>query len=277
MEEATRLKRIADRKRLEQQQHPDPVDADDQNDQNAQDDQNAQNAPFDSIEEQLLFSLTGQAVPNVPNNLPNNQNQQAENGQSEPSAQQPQKNKPTQSKRKKNYISAEDKRKSMSYGLEAARAKARGKPMRQKRKLKAKKSEVSDAEADGDGKLTKKRKTQGKGRARQHDVVDLDDLFSTNVVGTAHESSLLPGIPAMAEKDKQKALTQLVATIPSEDQSKAKSDKQIILDSTRKFTNPARSDGQGGWKIKGMLTSLYHYQVWLFLFHAPETKLTVQK
>jgi hypothetical protein len=273
MQENARLKRIADRRRLEQQQHPDPVDADDQDDQDhddqngqsAQNDQNAQNVPIDSIEDQLFVSLTGQAVPNEPDNLPNDPNQQAENGQSGPSAQQPQKNKPTQPKRKKkNYISAEEKRKSLSYGLDIARAKAKGKSMKPKqpgRKRKAKKSESTDADAEGAGPPTKKKKTQRKGIAQQHGVDNLDDLFSANVVANANANSSQSEIPAMVGKDKGKALTRLVAGIPSANQSEAKSDKQKVLHSSKQFTNPARSDGQGGWKIKGLQTSLFHYQV----------------
>ncbi|KAI3000681.1 hypothetical protein CBS147346_6871 [Aspergillus niger] len=68
-------------------------------------------------------------------------------------------------------------------------------------------------------------------------------------------------IPELKNKDKMKALTHLVASLPSADQQEAKSDKRSIIAATRNFTNVPRSDGKSGWRLKGLNTSLYHYQV----------------
>lgn len=294
MQDEARKRRVEKRRQLEMQrqrseanglddqddqddedEHDEQNGQNDQNDQNAQNGQNKQNRHnglIDPADNELFVSLTEHLAQSEPGNPPpNGQDQQGGNGHTGPSAQQPKSKAPQSKRRKQNRITAAEKRKSMSYGLEAARAQAKGKPLRAKasRKRKANPPEPTEAETEGAGQPDKKKKKQKRGKAPQHDF-DLDDLFSANVVTNAHESSSMSEIPKMIGKDKQKALTQLVASIPSENQAEAKSDKQIILDSSRKFTRPARSDGQGGWKIKGLLSSLHHYQVWLpFLFYTP--------
>ena len=108
-----------------------------------------------------------------------------------------------------------------------------------------------------------KRLKRGNSKEKEY----LEALLASRIIPDAHENASLAAIPDSVDRDKMKALTRLVATIPSADQEEAKSDKKKILQATRKFTSPARSDGKLGWKLKGLNTSLYHYQVREFIPH----------
>ena len=154
----------------------------------------------------------------------------------------------------------------MQLGLDKALTKTR-KPGPQKG---SRKGSSRTAPNTGSGE-NRKRKRDGENRAPRTsdddsgDNVDgsdlLDSLLHTDVVAEAHTSAALPEIPGFSERDKGKALAQLLASIPAADQQEAKSDRNKVLQATRKITTKAKSDGKGGWKIKGLNTSLYHYQV----------------
>ncbi|GMG26018.1 unnamed protein product [Aspergillus oryzae] len=124
--------------------------------------------------------------------------------------------KKTTRKKRQNKISAEEKRRSMQFGLDVVL----GKP-----------------------------------------EFDLESLLASNIIEDAHVNSALPAAPGFTERNKEKALLQLIAEIPTKEQEQAKDDKRKILEATKKFNNSARSDCKGGWKVKGMKTSLYNYQV----------------
>ncbi|PYH38842.1 putative SNF2 family helicase [Aspergillus neoniger CBS 115656] len=154
--------------------------------------------------------------------------------------------------RRQNRISADEKRKSKELGLAAvlAQQKKRGPSTRAPRK---RKERGLDNAIPGPSKKAK-RGTLGSKKY-------LEALLSSTIVADAHANASLDAIPELKNKDKMKALTQLVASLPSADQQEAKTDKKSIIIATRKFTNIPRSDGKSGWRLKGMNTSLYHYQV----------------
>lgn len=64
-----------------------------------------------------------------------------------------------------------------------------------------------------------------------------------------------------ATRKRKQTLTDLVATMVASDRAKAKSDTELTKEATKNFEHLVRSDGSGGWKIKGLKTSLYYYQV----------------
>lgn len=154
--------------------------------------------------------------------------------------------------RRQNRISADEKRKSKELGLAVilAQQKKRGPSRRAPRK---RKERGLDMAISGPSKKAK-RGTLGPKKY-------LEALLSSTIVADAHANASLDAIPELKNKDKMKALTQLVASLPSADQQEAKTDKKSIIIATRKFTNVPRSDGKSGWRLKGMNTSLYHYQV----------------
>ncbi|GMF76769.1 unnamed protein product [Aspergillus oryzae] len=151
--------------------------------------------------------------------------------------------KKTTRKKRQNKISAEEKRRSMQFGLDVVLGKVDKKKSGKKRK------------ASG---LTGPTKRSRKGKEPEF---DLESLLASNIIEDAHVNSALPAAPGFTERNKEKALLQLIAEIPTKEQEQAKDDKRKILEATKKFNNSARSDCKGGWKVKGMKTSLYNYQV----------------
>lgn len=160
--------------------------------------------------------------------------------------------KPQPKKRRQNRISAEEKRKSKELGLAVVLARQKKREM-SKRAPRKRKDRGFDNGIAGPSKRPKR----GPLGTKKY----LESLLSSGVAEDAHVNASLDAIPASIDKNKMKALKRLVATIPSVDQKEAKSDKKKILEATRKFTCSPRSDGKLGWNIKGMKTSLYHYQV----------------
>ncbi|PWY77663.1 SNF2 family helicase [Aspergillus eucalypticola CBS 122712] len=155
-------------------------------------------------------------------------------------------------KRRQNRISAEEKRKSKELGLAVVLARQKKREM-SKRAPRKRKDRGFDNGIPGPSKRPKR----GPLGTKKY----LESLLSSGVVEDAHVNASLDAIPASIDKNKMKALKRLVATIPSVDQKEAKSDKKKFLEATRKFTCSPRSDGKLGWNIKGMKTSLYHYQL----------------
>lgn len=194
-------------------------------------------------------------------NQPSEQDHHVQNSLPEPSPQEPEQSKGPQTKRKRqNRITAEEKRRSMRYGFELARLEAQKGSGKGRRKRKRNDhSSTSVAEAEEPANEPRRRRARKRRQStKRHDYTG---LFTTDIVADAQVNSSLPEAPAMEGRVKAKALTQLVASIPSSDQNQMRSDKQAVLKASKSFTNTARIDGQGGWKVKGMLTSLYHYQV----------------
>jgi len=69
-------------------------------------------------------------------------------------------------------------------------------------------------------------------------------------------------LPMATGKKRKEFLASLIADIPLKDQKQANSDR-IDLDNAAKilWLRNVHPDGKGGWKMKGMKSSLYHYQV----------------
>ncbi|CAI7584066.1 unnamed protein product [Penicillium palitans] len=63
------------------------------------------------------------------------------------------------------------------------------------------------------------------------------------------------------EKNKQKAFREMIASIPVAEQAEARGDIAILNEATQTFNPSARSDGQGKWKVRGLLTPLMVNQV----------------
>lgn len=179
------------------------------------------------------------------------------------SSETPNRDKPTNKRRKTNRISAEERRGSQQLGLDIALSRA-------KRTGKQSFGETISGTRSLGGRPNRKRKMnignsvhgkpQNKKRRSKANDVDFGSLFQTDIIADAHESSTKP-VHTFTKKNKDSALAELIASIPTADRKDAVPDKRLILEATRKFTRPAKSDGNGGWRIKGMETSLYNYQV----------------
>ncbi|KAK5274505.1 hypothetical protein LTR99_004787 [Exophiala xenobiotica] len=159
----------------------------------------------------------------------------------------------------KNRINAKELREAMSAGLEAGQANGK-KPKRK-------------TQNDG-GQPRKRRQNPGpkkqpnkRGRkgGSKPNLTNLQSLGRTNVVDAARANADRPDMPTFTSKDKSKALNELIASIPTADQNSHSSERNAILEATKKFKGggrgAVRSDGQGGWKLRGMESSLYHHQL----------------
>lgn len=147
----------------------------------------------------------------------------------------------------KNRLTAQEKSEAMSAGLTHMEA---AKPKRKK--------------AQDKGEAPQKRKrSAATPRRRRPALNNLQSLGSTNIIGPAQANAERPDMPTFTSKDKSKALQELIASIPNSEQRLHSSEKNAILEASKKFDGRGaiRSDGQGGWKLRGMESSLYHHQL----------------
>ncbi|OJK01489.1 hypothetical protein ASPACDRAFT_26205 [Aspergillus aculeatus ATCC 16872] len=156
---------------------------------------------------------------------------------------------------RKNRLSAEEKRKSKKYGLNSVL-----KQMGQKTARKSRKRKSEDTTPDPEPVDAPKRK-KAKGFTTQASKEFLRTLITPNVIEDAHASASAQAMPEFGERDKEKAFRRMIASIPAADLAEAKSDHKQIINASRKFSKGVRKDGTGGYRIPGMRTSLYHYQL----------------
>ncbi|CAI7582283.1 unnamed protein product [Penicillium pancosmium] len=91
---------------------------------------------------------------------------------------------------------------------------------------------------------------------------ELRSIFvHSDIVRISEINSGLPAVPGFSSHVRKVALQEMVASIPTEQQAEARSDKQRINEAIRQFNHKPKSDQQGLWKVKGLKTSLFHHQV----------------
>ncbi|KAH2162244.1 hypothetical protein KXW37_009201 [Aspergillus fumigatus] len=166
----------------------------------------------------------------------------------------PSANRPSKGPRKqKNRVSAAERRRSMQLGLESALGRVTRNKGSGKKRSRKRKADDSKEDIPASSNVSKKHLFDPE--------FDLNAFLNSDVIADAQANAGLPAIPISNSKNKKSALAELVASIPSADQDQAKSDRQAILEATTKFRHKARPDGKGGWRIKGMKTSLFHHQL----------------
>ncbi|KKY27098.1 putative dna repair protein rad5 [Phaeomoniella chlamydospora] len=134
-------------------------------------------------------------------------------------------------------------------------------------KLKAKRKSKKTADQKTSG--GKKRKDNGpkppKGRRKKSGptMSNIRSLYGSNIVADAQANAGQPAIPKFTATRRDQALSELIASIPNNKRGELTSDRQAIHDATRKFstTRSIKSDGQGGWKLRGLASSLFHHQL----------------
>jgi hypothetical protein len=89
---------------------------------------------------------------------------------------------------------------------------------------------------------------------------DIEGLFYHDIVASANANASMAELPGSDKKDKSKALAEIIASLPVSDREEAKSDKKQCIEASRRFKPAAKLVGKA-WKIKGLETHLYHYQV----------------
>jgi hypothetical protein len=103
---------------------------------------------------------------------------------------------------------------------------------------------------------------QTKTRTTRLSEKELQSIFvHSDIIESARINSELPAAPGFTSRNRQVALEEMVASIPTEDQAEARSDKFRINEAIKQFDYKPKSDEKGGWKVKGLKSSLYHHQV----------------
>lgn len=94
-------------------------------------------------------------------------------------------------------------------------------------------------------------------------MLNLASLTNSNVFKDTENREDAADQPTFTSGNKVKALKELVASLPQEYQSKDHSDDKCLMQATREFNGHKSccSDQKGGWIVKGMKSSLTHYQV----------------
>ncbi|KIV92519.1 hypothetical protein PV10_03810 [Exophiala mesophila] len=145
----------------------------------------------------------------------------------------------------RNYVNAQETRDAIAVGaaLQSTKRKA---------------STIS-----GVTKVQKGQPRIGARRGQKPNLSNLTSLGRSDIIQQAQANSSAPDMPRSSARDKRKALQELVASIPSADQHQAKSDSRALLDATKKFRGKGsvRPDGQGGWQLKNMKSSLHNHQL----------------
>ena len=120
---------------------------------------------------------------------------------------------------------------------------------------------------DATSKVVKKRASKPK---KGPIMSNVHSLLTSNLITDARSGSgnanalRQPGFGTATGRDRGKALQQLLASIPEEDRktSGASADKNALVRACQSFNSRRmKPDGKAGWKLKGMETSLYHYQL----------------
>lgn len=81
---------------------------------------------------------------------------------------------------------------------------------------------------------------------------DISSVFHNDIFEVAKESLSLREPPSTTHRDKQKVLTELLASVPLEERKSTHGERSQILKSIKVLGNRrVRADGAGAWTLKG--------------------------
>ena len=87
-------------------------------------------------------------------------------------------------------------------------------------------------------------------------------LLSSNIFEDSNANLDKPALPQVTDKKKKDFMTSLIANIPLADQKQAKADKINIVRASKILAkHNVKPDSEGNWAVRGLRSSLYHYQV----------------
>ncbi|KAK4895443.1 hypothetical protein LTR27_006507 [Elasticomyces elasticus] len=143
-----------------------------------------------------------------------------------------------------------------------------------KRARKTTAAKAGAAKAAAKATTTKKKAPASKGKASKgktgQTMTNLKGLMGTDVFGDVAATANLRSQPTSfgtgpVPGRRDKALAQLIASVPTEDKRAAGSDKRLLDAAIKKFTGQgsvkASSEGDGNWMVTGMRSTLKHYQI----------------
>lgn len=98
------------------------------------------------------------------------------------------------------------------------------------------------------------------------EMTNIASIFCNNIEAAARANKDKQGPQGFSSRVKKDALAELIASIPEgqHDQRKAANqDKKMLEEASKQFVGrgSVKSDGKGGWLLRGMKTALYNYQL----------------
>lgn len=129
---------------------------------------------------------------------------------------------------------------------------------------KAAKAAENETGRDRSKKASRKQKASDLSakRTKTGRMNNIGSLLTSNIYEDSNANLDRQALPVVTEKKRKEFMSSLIANIPVEDQKQAKSDRiDILKAATILASRKVRPDGQGNWSLKGMKSSLYHYQV----------------
>ena len=91
---------------------------------------------------------------------------------------------------------------------------------------------------------------------------NIGSLTTSNIYEDSNANLDRQALPVTNEKKKKEFLSSLIANVPLEDKKQANSDRIDILKASGLLgLRKVVPDGRGNWKLKGMKSSLFHYQM----------------
>lgn len=152
-----------------------------------------------------------------------------------------------------NALEAKDRKRASRKGAPKAPAA--------KKVPKEPKSRVSKSK---DKKTAERGSKSNRGRsAKGPEMTNINSLLNNDIIGAAQRNQGKAAQPGFSSKNKRDALAELIASIPEEERTTHNADKKALDKATKSFSGHAsmKADGNNGWRLRGMQTSLYHYQL----------------
>ncbi|MCJ1397913.1 hypothetical protein MMC11_001109 [Xylographa trunciseda] len=139
--------------------------------------------------------------------------------------------------------------------------KAKAKPTDPTKPSKRKSSTAKDKKVTQPS--LKKKKTRKSTAYKGPSMTNFASLVGGDVMADAQANAGKRDQPTFTDHRKLQALNELVASLPAENRKIHLTDKNALLKATQRFNGHGamKSDGNGRWKLRGMKTSLYHYQL----------------
>jgi hypothetical protein len=134
---------------------------------------------------------------------------------------------------------------------------------------KAKTTAPLDSSVRGKGRGGRPRGSRGSGRARggrkqpnRSLFQGVDSLLPYDLLGQATKNREAEAQPKSNQTQRHLALAELIASIPVEHRDQHVGDKKLLELSIKSFNGRGamKADGEGAWRLRGMRTSLHHYQ-----------------
>lgn len=101
-----------------------------------------------------------------------------------------------------------------------------------------------------------------RGQGTQSLFQGVDSLLPYDLLAQANKNREAEAQPTTNQTVRKNALAELIASIPEEARDLHIGDKKLLETSIKMFNGHGamRADGQGKWRLRGMKTSLHHYQ-----------------